>query len=97
MQPMLCHTPMSTTTSRLPPAIKAPDQIDEAPILQDTVPATPESVAKALEDNVGLNFEKYYKRRKLEHSGSNTTCNKERHQNQCSFYGVPVRAMLSPF
>ena len=64
MQPMLCHMPMSTTTSRLPPAIEAPDWIDKAPILQDTVPATPESVAKALEDNVGLNFEKYYKKKK---------------------------------
>ena len=64
MQPMLCHTPMSTTTSRLPPAIEAPDWINEAPILQDTVLATPESVAKALKDNVGLNFKKYYKKKK---------------------------------
>ena len=69
MQPMLRQTTTRTTTSRLTPAIEAPDQVSEAPILQETVPATPESVAKALEHSVGLNFEKYYKKKKNRRTG----------------------------
>ena len=52
------------TTGHASPAIKAADVNVELP-LKDTMRATPDNVAKALESAVGLNFNHYYKKKRL--------------------------------
>ena len=51
-------------TGGTPPAIKAPAARMEH-LQKDTILVTPDTVAKALESTVGLNFDHYYKKKKL--------------------------------
>ena len=59
LQPMV-----SLVTGHASPAIKAADANVELP-LKDTVRATPDNVAKALESAIRLNFDHYYKKKWL--------------------------------
>ena len=64
MQPMLNQGSSRNAAPGLPPAIEAPNQVNESLHSSGTIPAIPESVAQALEDKANLNFEKYYKKKK---------------------------------
>ena len=64
MQPMV-PSPSQTGTSRsLPPAIEAAQDKEEITKPWQNVVATPDSVARALQDTAGINFEKYYKKKR---------------------------------
>ena len=60
LQPMV----PPVTTGHVVPAIKAAD-MREGILQKDTVRATPDNVAKALESAVRLNFDHYYKKKRL--------------------------------
>ena len=60
LQPMV----PPVTTGHVAPAIKAAD-MNEGILQKDTVRATPDNVAKALESAVGLNFDQYYEKKRL--------------------------------
>ena len=60
LQPMIPTVPTIQRT----PAIKAADMNERLPH-KDAVRATQDNVAKALESAVGLNFDRYYKKRQL--------------------------------
>ena len=67
MQPLTSPRPqcIPNQVNRGPPAIEAATSSDKTQALRQTsIPATPESVAKALEDTTGINFDKYYKKKK---------------------------------
>ena len=66
MQPMM--GPAITRTLNAPrvspPALEAPKPISEESITEEGIPVTPEMVAQALETNVGLDFKKFYNKKR---------------------------------
>ena len=64
MQPMVPPRSHPGTVRSLPPAIEAAQDQEEARKPWQDVVATPESVAQALQDTTGINFEKYYKKKR---------------------------------
>ena len=47
-----------------PPALEAPKPISEESIAEEGIPVTPETVARALETNAGLDFKKFYNKKR---------------------------------
>ena len=64
LQPMVPPVPTVHGT----PAIKAAD-MNERLLHKNTVRATPDNVAEALESAVGLNFNRYYEKKQLRTKG----------------------------
>ena len=64
MQPMVPPQSHPGTVRSLPPAIEAAQDQEEARKPWQDVVATPESVTQALQDTTGINFEKYYKKKR---------------------------------
>ena len=67
MQPMVSPRALSTQIrTDTPPAIEAPKdtQKPQTSWKDPVVPATPDSVAEALQNTTGINFERYYKKKR---------------------------------
>ena len=65
LQPMMTPRNPAPLTRNTPPAIEAAwENKDVRKLWQDVVPATPELVAQALQDTAGINFDKYYKKKR---------------------------------
>ena len=67
MQPMM--TPATTRTLNVPsavstPTLEAPKFISDDVIAEERIPATPKTVARALEANAGLDFKKFYNKKR---------------------------------
>ncbi|MCG8622264.1 MAG: hypothetical protein MJE68_09755, partial [Proteobacteria bacterium] len=71
MQPMMAPaiTQPPNAPSMVPtPALEAPVSIRDETIVEECIPATPDTVARALEANAGLDFKKFYNKRRARHN-----------------------------